>query len=53
MIFTYNNEIYLPLIKLGNHKNKEANNTKLLGVYIDKNRTFDYHIKYIWGKISK
>ena len=53
VIFTYNKKINLPLIKIGKHKIKEANNTKFLGVYFDKNLKFDYHIKYISRKISK
>ena len=52
-IFVYNKKINLSLIKFGKHKIKETNNTKFLDAYFYKNLTFDYHIKYISGKVSK
>ena len=53
MIFTYNEKINLPVIKLCKHKIKKTNFTKFLGAFFDKNLKCDYHIKYISGKISK
>ena len=53
MLFSYNKNIHLPLIKIGNHKIHEAETMKFLGIYFDNKFKFNKHISHITTKLSK
>ena len=53
MIFTYNKNITMPLIKIGNNIISEASVIKYLGIHIDNHLNFTSHINVISSKISK
>ena len=53
ILFSYNKNIKLPKIKIGNNVILETSVTKFLGIHIDKNLTFKHHINEISIKLSK
>ena len=53
MIFSYNKNIMINDIVIGNNRISETDFTKFLGLHIDNHLTFKYHIDEISKKISK
>ena len=53
ILFSYRRKIKLPLIKIGSYEILETDNTKFLGIFIDKSLTFKNHSNYLRQKISK
>ena len=53
MVFSYNRNVMLSEIKIGNYLISEADFIKFLGVYIDNHLTFKHHISEVSLKISK
>ena len=53
IIFSYRNIIELPSINIGQGEIQSTDNTKFLGIHIDRHLTFQVHINYLAEKISK
>ena len=53
MIFSYNKNINLPLIQIGNHKIHEAETMKCLSIYFDNKLKFNKNINHRTSKQSK
>ena len=53
MVLSYNNNVMLPIIKMGPNIIEETDVIKFLGLHIDNHLTFRNHISIISSKISK
>ena len=53
MLFSYNININLPLVKIDNHKICETKTMKFFGIYFDSKLKFNMHINHITTKLSK
>ena len=53
MVLSYNKNVMLPTVKIGENIIEETDTFKFLGIYIDNHLTFKDHINKISNKISK
>ena len=53
ILFSYKHKLKLPPIKIGSFKILETDNTKFLGIFIDRSLTFKFHANHLRQKISK
>ena len=53
MMFSYNRNVNLPIIKIGNNKINEISATQLLCIYLDKKLNFVNHITEMSMKVAK
>ena len=53
MLFSYNKNINLPLIKTDNHKIQEDETMKFLAIYFYNKLKFNNHKNHITTKLSK
>ena len=53
MLFSYNENIHFPLIKIGNNAIGEASDTKCLGIHLDERLNFKNHVAQVSLKVSK
>ena len=53
MMFSYNENVNLPYISVGNNKLNETSVTKFLGIHLDKKLHFVNHITEMYMKVAK
>jgi hypothetical protein len=53
IVFSYRNNVELPIVELGDNVIQATDSIKFLGVIIDEKLSFQYHVNYISTKLSK
>ena len=51
--FAYKQKPKLELLRIGDIKIKETDHIKFLGIYLDSNFKFKFHVKYITNKVAR